>query len=294
MFSSRSPSRPLLALLLLYISSSTASPSVAISTQAIVTTITAPTLSNSFSTGQTVFDSTSTYEDIQTITTVDSDGNAITTTTDNGPSETVVQITSDVVLTIPITGYVTFESTLGQSTIFGPDPTTTDDSAAAASTSAPPTAAATTSSEPSVVNVSPAPPDSTQTSTYVSLGVTYSPVTSTGSSGAGSTITSIASPSSSASAGLLSYPSGTPHHNATKGLSVGARAAIGTAVVVVCLFLGVLLFWLNRLRRQRKRPSANSIPTDQRRVTRRPSSASFRLLSAGLTKRTPGMRKTSR
>jgi hypothetical protein len=114
----------LLCFLLLQVWTIRASPDVPVSTQAIVTTITAPTVSNSLSTSQTVFESTSTFEDIQTITTTDSDGNTITTTTDNGPTSTVFEITSNVVLTIPITAYITFVSTLGQTTILGPDPTT--------------------------------------------------------------------------------------------------------------------------------------------------------------------------
>jgi hypothetical protein len=120
MFSSLS----LLGFILLHASTSCASPSVPVSTQAIVTTITAPTVSNSLSTSETTFESTSTFEDIQTITTVDSNGNPLTTTIDNGPTSTVIAIVSDVVVTIPITAYITFESTLGQTTILGPDPTT--------------------------------------------------------------------------------------------------------------------------------------------------------------------------
>ena len=114
----------LLCFLLLQAWTIRASPDVPVSTQAIVTTITAPTVSNSLSTSQTVFESTSTFEDIQTITTTDTSGNTITTTTDNGPTSTVFEITSNVVLTIPITAYITFVSTLGQTTILGPDPTT--------------------------------------------------------------------------------------------------------------------------------------------------------------------------
>ena len=114
----------LLCFLLLQVLTTRASPDVPVSTQAIVTTITAPTVSNSLSTSQTVFESTSTFEDIQTITTTDTSGNTITTTTDNGPTSTVFEITSNVVLTIPITAYITFVSTLGQTTILGPDPTT--------------------------------------------------------------------------------------------------------------------------------------------------------------------------
>lgn len=35
-------------------------------------------------------------------------------------------------------------------------------------------------------------------------------------------------------------------------MSTGAKAAIGTAVVVACVLLAIFLFWLDRLRRQRK------------------------------------------
>lgn len=109
---------------LLHVSTSSASPSVPVSTQAIVTTITAPTVSNIFSTSQTVIESTSTFEDVQTITTVDSNGDPLTTTVDNGATSTVIDVTSDLVVTIAITAFITFESTIGQSTILGPDPTT--------------------------------------------------------------------------------------------------------------------------------------------------------------------------
>lgn len=232
----------LLAVLLLQVSTSRASPSVPVSTQAIVTTITAPTVSNSVSTSQTVIESTSSYEDIQTITTVDSNGNPLTTTTDNGPTSTVIEITSDVVVTIPITAYITFESTIGQTTILGPDPTTSSNAPAS-------TAASTTASAASVVNVSPAPAGSTETGTYVSLGITYAPTTASNSD-AGSTVTAISS-TSGASRGAAGFPTGAPPPAQIGGMSVGAKAAIGTAAIVVSIFLGIFLFWLDRLRRQR-------------------------------------------
>lgn len=252
--------RLLLCSLLLQVLTTRASPSVPVSTQAIVTTITAPTVSNSLSTSQTVFESTSTFEDIQTITTTDSSGNTITTTTDNGPTSTVFEITSNVVLTIPITAYITFVSTLGQTTILGPDPTTSVSTYHHGNTPSShklqiPTTASTTAaptpSSPSVVNVSPAPAGSTETSTYISQGITYAPAT-TSSGDAGSTITSISSPTSSAYKGSPSFPSNTPQQNKAGGISTGAKAAIGTSAVVVCIFLAILLFWLDRLRRQRK------------------------------------------
>ena len=113
-----------LCLAFLYISISSASPSIAVSTQAILTTITAPTVSNSLSTSQIVITSTSTYEDIVTTTSYDSNGSASPTTIDNGPETTVILITSNIVATIPVTNYVTFVSTIGESTVLGPDAST--------------------------------------------------------------------------------------------------------------------------------------------------------------------------
>jgi hypothetical protein len=117
------PSLSLLCLVFIQLSVSRASPSTAVATNPIVTTITAPTVSNSLSTSQTVVDSSSTYENIQTITTTDDNGNSITTTTDYGPVTTVVQVTQDVVATIAVTDYVTFVSTVGESTVYAEDST---------------------------------------------------------------------------------------------------------------------------------------------------------------------------
>jgi hypothetical protein len=121
---------------------------------------------------------------------------------------------------------------------------------AAPSTTAAPVAAA-SSSSPSVVNVSPAPADSTETTTYVSSGVTYAPVTASSLDG-GSTILSISSATSSAYKASSGFPTSTPARIQAGGMSTGVKAAIGIAAVVFAVFLAVFLFWLDWLRRQRK------------------------------------------
>jgi hypothetical protein len=176
---------------------------------------------------------------------------ATVTTTIDGTLTTVTStaviagsVTSTIISTVSLTTNQVVVSTVGFSTVYGPDPTT---SAVAAST-------------PSAVPSSSATAPGSSTSSTSSLSsqssslAAVSTSTSTQSGGFSSPSTAVGANGSS-SASLSSH---------SKGLSTGAKAGIGVGVVLGVVILALLFFFLgqrySRRRSNRAQIEADSLP----------------------------------
>jgi hypothetical protein len=121
----------------------------------------------------------------------------------------------------------------------------------------------------SLINIQPR--DDSSSSTTVSsysgnLLITFAPITTTNSEGSLTTIP--ASTPSGQPAVATPYPP--PPAPPTSGLSIGAKAAIGSGAVVACIFFGFFLccvYAQTRQRRSRRLQDANGQPKDANVLT---------------------------
>lgn len=116
------------------------------------------------------------------------------------------------------------------------------------STHASPSTTALASPNPSLINIQPRADSSSVSSYHGNLLITYAPITTTGANGRKTTI----SASTPSGQGSFATPYAAPPPRPSSGLGVGAKAAIGTASVVVCIFLGFFLCCVCAQMRQRK------------------------------------------
>ncbi|KAJ9497321.1 hypothetical protein H2202_007125 [Exophiala xenobiotica] len=223
-------------------------PSVPVATDPIVTTTTISTVLPSLVTIYSVVPATDDPNAISTITTTIDGQQTIVTAPDGviaGSS------TSTIISTISLTTTQVVVSTIGYSTVFGPDPVAATTPAAVASETAP-TSPVTTTTPPSIpLVVSTTPPIeviSTSSTSSVIIGDTSTTSTSF------SAPTTIATGVSSSSSSSASSSSGS--------LSTGAKAGIGVGVAIGVLGLIAASFFLGLRcsRRRRSRNNAHALP----------------------------------
>jgi cell wall integrity and stress response component len=214
---------------------STAMPSVPLATDPILVTATVSTVIPSLVTLYSVVPATdATPGPASTITTTIA--GQVTTLTS---LEVVAgSITSTIISTLSLTTTQVVVSTVGYSTIFGPDPT--------------PTPAESTSTTQSISS------QSVPSTTPFQSTSTTSSSTSTSSSESAHSATTSASESSS-----TSIAAGTSPSSHSSGLSTGAKAGIGIAVALIVLVLVALSFFLGqRYSRRRNQRSANETDSE--------------------------------
>ncbi|KIY03220.1 uncharacterized protein Z520_01687 [Fonsecaea multimorphosa CBS 102226] len=227
-----------------------ASPSVPVATDPILSTVTVSTVIPSLVTVYSIVPATdATPDSLTTITTI-ADGQ---TTTIISTGVIAGSITSTIISTVSLTTTQVTVSTIGYSTILGPDPTT-----ATTESSVPTTTPASTSDTPTLTSTSAL--DTSSTSSAV--GETNVLVTSSGTSTTSASTASL--PSSTSSTTSIS-PSATgtnastqaSHSSSTsKGLSTGAKAGIGVGVALGVILLVLLSFLLGQRYSRRRNEHA--------------------------------------
>ncbi|KAK7899808.1 hypothetical protein LTR67_003553 [Exophiala xenobiotica] len=214
-------------------------PSVPVATDPIVTTTTISTVLPSLVTIYSVVPATDDPNAISTITTTIDGQQTIVTAPDGviaGSS------TSTIISTISLATTQVVVSTLGYSTVFGPDPVAATTPAAVASEAAPTSLVTTSAPTPIPLVVSTTPPiELISSSSTSSLIISDTSTTSTSFSAPTAIATDASSSSASSSSGSL---------------STGAKAGVGVGVAIGVLGLIVASFLLG-LRYSRRRRSRN-------------------------------------
>ena len=229
-----------------------ASPSVPVATYPILVTATVTTVFPSVATVYSVVPATDIPPTPTFTTIIDDNGNTITM-----PTAVAGSVTSAIIYTISLTTSQVVTSTLGFSTIFGPDSTTP---------------AASTSTPDAVPSASTAPlttPIISQTSTRTSFADQTSSLV-THSSSASTNSTSSANHSSTSGvagvagvAGANSSSSSPSSVSSAKGLSTGAMVGIGIGVVIGVVFLAALSFLLGQRYSRRQNEDDHSTPKNE-------------------------------